>query len=51
MSKDLIRLWLAYTPLALEPLELHFICRHKNDQNQQILLTISLKYVYLRIYK
>ena len=31
-AKELNRLWLAYTPL--EPLELHFICRHKNDPNQ-----------------
>ena len=30
-SKDSIRLWLSYTPL--EPLEPHFICRHKNEPN------------------
>ena len=38
IRKELIRLWLAYTPL--KP---HFICRHKNDPNQQILLPVSLE--------
>ena len=46
---DLIRLWLA-NPL-LEPLEAHFICRHKNDPNPKILLTVSLKLECWRAYK
>ena len=45
---ELIRLWLVNTPL--QPLEPHFICRHKNYQNQQILLTVSLK-EWWRAYK
>ena len=44
-----LRFWLAYTPL-LEPLEPHFICRHKTYPNQQK-LTISLKLLCSRAYK